>query len=454
MRRGRSGDGEPRQRLLKAGEELFALQGYHDTTIRDICQRANVNVAMITYYFGGKEPLYRAVLEYSINRSLQRNVSVVQADKIPPDGQLRGFVRGLLSHALEEGGTSWSGRLLLREMMSPTVALDIVVDKVIRPRAERAKALVRALAGPAASGEDLIWYEQSVAAQCLHYRHNRPILDRLHPWLPRTFEHLDMLAEHIAQFSLSALRAFRDHTKGHRAGSSWAAVPELNHSLLSRSITRRHPQPPATGPHDRLMNAGETLFALVGYRRATVREISQRADVNVAMVNYYFGGKEQLYQAVLEHALHESVARYVDAFRHPDNATPEQRLHAFVTALLLHVLDENGGAPIGQLMSREMAEPTFALDSVVDKIIRPRSEELISIVRAFLGPSASRQTVVLCEQSIVAQCLHYRHNRAVTDRLFPSLQYGPADITRLAWHITRFSLGALKSLEKPATESP
>ncbi len=161
------------------------------------------------------------------------------------------------------------------------------------------------------------------------------------------------------------------------------------------------------------------------------------------MVNYYFGGKEQLYQAVLEHALQQSVERYVAASRPPHDAAPEQRLHAFVLALLLHVLDEEGAAPIGQLMSQEMAEPTFALDSVVDKVIRPRSEELLSIVRAFLGPEASKESVVLCEQSIVAQCLHYRHNRPVLDRLHPWLKYGPAETRRLAQHITRFSLGAL-----------
>ena len=95
-------------------------------------------------------------------------------------------------------------------------------------------------------------------------------------------------------------------------------------------------------PKQRLLKAGEEIFSLVGYRQATIRQISQRANVNVAMVTYYFGGKEELYREVLERSLRESVDRYVAASRPPDNASPEERLHGFVLALLSHALDEGG----------------------------------------------------------------------------------------------------------------
>jgi AcrR family transcriptional regulator len=208
--RAKSGDGDPKQRLLKSGEQLFALVGYRHATIREICERANVNVAMVNYYFGGKEQLYRAVLEYSLGQSLWRHVPPSQAlNQTPAEERLRSWVEGLLSHVLEDGGASWNGRLMAREMAEPTFALEIVVDKVIRPRAEAAKAIVRALLGPAASDDDVLWYEQSIVAQCLHYRHNRAILDRLHPSLRCRPEDIATLADHITHFSLGALRAFR-----------------------------------------------------------------------------------------------------------------------------------------------------------------------------------------------------------------------------------------------------
>ena len=50
-----------RERLLLVGLRLFAEQGYAKTSIRQIGLAANANVASVSYYFGNKAGLYRAV---------------------------------------------------------------------------------------------------------------------------------------------------------------------------------------------------------------------------------------------------------------------------------------------------------------------------------------------------------------------------------------------------------
>jgi TetR/AcrR family transcriptional regulator, regulator of cefoperazone and chloramphenicol sensitivity len=55
-------DGEAsRARLLRSGLQLFAQQGYAKTSTRELAEHAGVNVASISYYFGDKAGLYRAV---------------------------------------------------------------------------------------------------------------------------------------------------------------------------------------------------------------------------------------------------------------------------------------------------------------------------------------------------------------------------------------------------------
>ena len=49
-----------------------------------------------------------------------------------------------------------------------------------------------------------------------------------------------------------------------------------------------------------IINAAEKLFAVKGFDGASVRDIAQEADVNVAMISYYFGSKEKLMEAVFE----------------------------------------------------------------------------------------------------------------------------------------------------------
>jgi TetR/AcrR family transcriptional regulator len=56
-------DPEARAKILTAAEELFAGRGFAGTSVRDIARSAGVNGAMIHYYFGNKEGLYRAIIE-------------------------------------------------------------------------------------------------------------------------------------------------------------------------------------------------------------------------------------------------------------------------------------------------------------------------------------------------------------------------------------------------------
>src|SRR5258706_5675831 len=56
------------RRLLTAASEQFARHGFASARVRQIVEAANVNVAAVNYYFGGKEGLYRATLRYLAGR--------------------------------------------------------------------------------------------------------------------------------------------------------------------------------------------------------------------------------------------------------------------------------------------------------------------------------------------------------------------------------------------------
>ena len=99
-------------------------------------------------------------------------------------------------------------------------------------------------------------------------------------------------------------------------------------------------------------------------------------------------------------------------------------------------------------MSREMIEPTSALNKLVHDQIRPRAEFLQAIVRDLLGGRADKTLVEHCVLSIVGQCSFYHHARPLVTRLYPQLRYEAKDIEALADHITRFTLAALKEFRK------
>ena len=196
-----------------------------------------------------------------------------------------------------------------------------------------------------------------------------------------------------------------------------------------------------------LIAAAGEVFAEVGFRNATVREICRRAGANIAAVNYHFGDKERLYTEVLHYA-HEMAMKKHPLLPDLGPDTPaEKRLRAFIHSLLSRIFDEGSGAWHGKLMAREMIEPTAALDALVEERIRPMSQALWKVIAEILDRPVTDEQVRLCGFSVVSQCLFYKHCHPVVCRLFPEhVQLDGSGVNRLTDHITQFSMTAMKHL--------
>ena len=195
---------------------------------------------------------------------------------------------------------------------------------------------------------------------------------------------------------------------------------------------------------DRVLDAAGEVFAERGFRRATVREICRRANVNIASVNYYFKSKQDLYADVLEFAWRQARRKYPDDDGPGRVGSAEERLRRFVRTFLLRILDEGRPAWFGKLMAREIVEPTGALDRVIERAIRPLHESLGGLVREMLGKEADREEVRRHVFSILGQCLFYRHGRHIIAKLYPEVGCDSAEIERTAEHVASVALSALK----------
>jgi len=194
--------------------------------------------------------------------------------------------------------------------------------------------------------------------------------------------------------------------------------------------------------HERLLNAATRLFADRGFSKVTVRDICRAARANVAAVNYHFGDKAGLYDAVLRSAIRIMQGTTEAAQQAGENRSAEQQLEAYVTIFLRRVATSRDSW-IHQLMMRELSDPTHALDMVADQVIRPRMAYLTSIIAALLGCREDNRRVARCLLSVNAQML------ALLDHpVAARLGFGPApdDIDELARHITCFSLAGIHAI--------
>ena len=60
-----------KQRILNSATKLFAQKGYDGVGIREICKDANANICMVSYFWGGKEELYKGIVENLIKKQNQ-----------------------------------------------------------------------------------------------------------------------------------------------------------------------------------------------------------------------------------------------------------------------------------------------------------------------------------------------------------------------------------------------
>ena len=201
---------ETRQRLLEAAAEVFAELGFRAATVRQICARAGVNVALVKYHFGDKAELYAEVLQL-----LLRDSAVVEVQQRldetgqSPEETLREVLRIRLRGILHHQRSSWHLRLICHEIAQPTPAIASIYQLMVKPIRERALQLVGSILGLPPEHEKTALCVASVAGQAMFYILGSTALARLSSRPPLTVEECDKLADHIADFSLAYLNQSR-----------------------------------------------------------------------------------------------------------------------------------------------------------------------------------------------------------------------------------------------------
>ncbi len=199
----------------------------------------------------------------------------------------------------------------------------------------------------------------------------------------------------------------------------------------------------------KLIEAAGEVFASQGLHAATIKEITTRAGVNCAAINYHYRDKFELYAEVVRHALYLLQQSPQDELDSPEaeKLSPEERL----ALLISHMFKDIGSASrppwCDTILTHEFAQPTAALDAVMDELIQPRTNRLRRIVREILGPKASEKQIQYAALSVVSQCVMYLYNRVLIRRLHPQvLESGDWD--EVAKHVTEFSLHALHAMRR------
>jgi len=204
----------------------------------------------------------------------------------------------------------------------------------------------------------------------------------------------------------------------------------------------------------RILWAAGEIFSETGFRQATIRKISRRAGVNVASINYYFQSKDNLYLETLRYWKDIAFEKYPRELGTSPSDPPEKRLEGFIHSFIYRILDSGVESRFGRLMAREFADPTSALNVIIEETVRPMFNLLASIIARIIDRDPASDGVLYCASSIIGQCLYFLYARPIYRGLLGEQKARSLAMDDIADHICRFSLAALSEMRNDKQGAP
>lgn len=214
-----------RARLLETGLACFARHGLDGVSIRDLAQKARLNSATISYYFGGKEGLYAAVLDQVAGFARDRSAPVSadyarlrDAGELTPaacEDLLRRLQRDMFLGIFSCDDTLRFSLLLAREQTQPTRAFSALYQGGLGPIHGMLTHLVATISGDPPDSPAAMLRAHTLFGQLQIFVMARALILRRLGWAdyhgPRAEEVLAILAENLG-FILAGLRRRRAKT--------------------------------------------------------------------------------------------------------------------------------------------------------------------------------------------------------------------------------------------------
>ncbi len=198
---------------------------------------------------------------------------------------------------------------------------------------------------------------------------------------------------------------------------------------------------------DRLLDSAEELFCERGFSDVSIRDIAASADCNIASVNYYFGGKEKLYQEVWRRHLitmRDNRIASINKVMSQNGSKPklEDLLRSFAEAFIGPLADENKTRRLSKLMAREWIDYHLPVNMFLDDIIEPTLNAMRSAL-VKICPGLDESKVPFIVMSIVGQLLHMLHVKAIFQQI-DEASLPKFNLDQAIEHVVKFSTAGIR----------
>ena len=160
---------------------------------------------------------------------------------------------------------------------------------------------------------------------------------------------------------------------------------------------------------EKLLQTAIELFAKHGINGVSTRMLAKESGVNLSSINYYFGGKQKLYDAVLESII-EKISAFIASKRAPLLETqlpPNEEFKVFIGNLIDFLCSNPISNAQAEIVIKEIIQPSGVYNQLYAQVIEPMHKRLTTLVM---------QTTTLTEQEAIIQ-VHCLMGQAVNFKI-------------------------------------
>ncbi len=192
------------------------------------------------------------------------------------------------------------------------------------------------------------------------------------------------------------------------------------------SVTKSIPETRAAGTiagvrpdrRQNILDASQRLFANFGYHAVTIRQIAEAAKVPLALVGYYFGQKQELYDAIFGN-LSGTVEVRRQGLHEAMTVQSGDPLVNIVEAMILPVIQARGtpeGESYALFVTRGLTQQSVEEDRAIREFFDPITAEYIDAIRESLQdeiPELTQAQAAWCYQFALGALLHYLSDQRI-----------------------------------------
>ncbi|HUR44900.1 MAG TPA: CerR family C-terminal domain-containing protein [Candidatus Saccharimonadales bacterium] len=171
----------------------------------------------------------------------------------------------------------------------------------------------------------------------------------------------------------------------------------------------------------RILDVAEELFSEQGFDRISIRDITKKARVNLAAINYHFGSKQDLISAIFERRVVPVNEARIAALDAVERSKGSPRLESILEAFIRPTIQCSADAPKGQkafskLFGRCLSEPSPEIEALLKRQFEPLVERLDAALMKAL-PRLSRSDIFWCMKFTFGALHHWLLTK---DRFLPT----------------------------------